>query len=130
MFNWQRIEEQRNKRKFRWTLGQKIGGLATVLLVLMGVISGYFYFEINEISRELEEINQSDIPIYETTTQLILCQKEKLLLLEELNYIYNHFSEEQELYYSEIAYKFDRIEQDISTTLSNGIKQSQYNKPD
>ncbi len=126
MFNWQRIEEQRNKREFRWTLGQKIGGLATVLLVVMGGISWYFYFEINEISRELEEIHQSDIPIYETTTQLILCQKEKLLLLEELNYIYNHFPEEQELYYSEIAYKLDRIEQDISRTLSNGIKQSQF----
>ncbi len=126
MFNWRRIPEQLSKNEFRWTLDKKIGGLATVLLVLLGGISSYFYFEINEISREIEEIAQSDIPIYETTTQLILYQKEKLLLLEELNYIYNHFSEEQELYYSEIAYKFDRIEQDIGRTLSNGIKQSQF----
>ena len=81
---------------------------------------------VSEISREIEEFAQSDLPLYETTTQLLLYQKEKLLLLEELHYIYHHFSEEQELYSSEIAYKFDRIEQDISRTLSNGIKQSQF----
>ena len=126
MFNWRRIAEKLNKKEFRWTLDRKIGGLATVLLVLLGGVSSYFYFEINEISREIEEIGQSDIPIHETTTQLILYQKEKQLLLEELNYIYNHVSEEQGRYYSEIAYKFDRIEQDISITLSNGIKQSQF----
>ncbi|MDJ0634447.1 MAG: diguanylate cyclase, partial [Xenococcaceae cyanobacterium MO_188.B29] len=82
--------------------------------------------EINEISREIEEIGQSDFPIYETTTQLLLYQKEKQLLLEELNYIYHHFSKNQELYFSEIAYKFARVEQDISRTLLDGIKQSQF----
>ncbi len=126
MFNWQSIGQQSDKYKFRWTLDRKIGGLATVLLVLLGGVSSYFYFEINEISREIEEIGQSDIPIYETTTQLILYQKEKQLLLEELNYIYNHFPQEQGLYFSEIAYEFDRLEQNISRTLSDGIQQSQF----
>ena len=126
MVNWQSIGQQIDQSKFRWTLEKKIGGLATVLLVLLGGVSSYFYFEINEISREIEEIGQSDVPIYETTTQLIIYQKEKQLLLEELNYIYNHFSEEQGLYFSEIAYEFDRLEQNISKTLSNGLQQSQF----
>ena len=123
---WRGIATQRKKRDFRWTLDRKISGLATVLLVLLGGVSSYFYFEINEISREIEEIAQSDFPIYETTTQLLLYQKEKQLLLEELNYIYHHFSQNQELYFSEIAYKFARVEQDISRTLLDGIKQSQF----
>ena len=126
MFDWQRIPQQLNRREFRWTLNRKIGGLATGLLLLLGGVSSYFYFEINEISRELEEIGQSDFPLYETTTQLILYQKEKQLLVEELNYIYHHVSEEQELYFSEIAYEFDRVEQDINRTLSAGIQQSQF----
>ena len=127
MFNWRRIgQRQQHKSGFRWTLDKKIGGLATVLLLLLGGVSSYFYFEINEISREIEEIGQSDFPIYETTTQLILYQKEKQLLLEELNFIYHHISEEQGLYFSEIAYKFDRVEQNISRTLSDGIQQSQF----
>ncbi len=123
---WRGIATQRKKSDFRWTLNKKINGLATVLLVLLGGVSSYFYFEINEISREIEEIAQSDFPIYETTTQLLLYQKEKQLLLEELNYIYHHFSKNQELYFSEIAYKFARVEQDISRTLLDGIKQSQF----
>ena len=126
MFDWQRIPQELNRREFRWTLNRKIGGLATGLLLLLGGVSSYFYFEINEISRELEEIGQSDFPLYETTTQLILYQKEKQLLVEELNYIYHHVSEEQELYFSEIAYEFDRVEQDINRTLSAGIQQSQF----
>ncbi len=126
MFNWRRISKQQKKLEFSWTLDKKIGGLATVLLVLLGGVSSYFYFEITEISRELEEIGQSDFPLYETTTQLILYQKEKRLLLEELNYIYHHFAQEQGVYFSEIAYKFDRIEHDISKTLSAGIQQSQF----
>ncbi len=124
-FNWRRIVQQRNKSKLRWTLDKKISGLATVLLVLLGGVSSYFYFEINEISREIEEIGQSDFPLYETATQLILYQKEKQLLLEQLNYIYHHVAEEQGLYLAEIASKFERVEQDISRTLSKGIKQSQ-----
>ena len=85
--------------KFRWTLDRKISGLATVLLVLLGGVSSYFYFEINEISREIEEMGQSDFPLYETATQLILYQKEKQLLLEQLNDIYHHLAEEQGFIY-------------------------------
>ncbi len=112
--------------KFRWTLDRKISGLATVLLVLLGGVSSYFYFEINEISREIEEMGQSDFPLYETATQLILYQKEKQLLLEQLNDIYHHLAEEQGLYLPKMAYKFEGLEQDISRTLSDGIKQSQF----
>ena len=112
--------------KFRWTLSRKISGLATVLLVLLGGVSSYFYFEVNEISREIEEIGQSDFPLYETTTQLILYQKEKQLLFEELQYIHNYLTKAQRFHLSKIAYKFDRLEQDISRTLSEGIKQSQF----
>ncbi|MGK7898047.1 MAG: putative bifunctional diguanylate cyclase/phosphodiesterase [Xenococcus sp. (in: cyanobacteria)] len=126
MFNCRQISAKSNKSKFRWTLDRKIGGLATVLLALLGTVSFYFYFEIKEISREIEEIAQSDIPIQETTIQLILFQKEKQLLLGELHYISKHFAEEQELYYSEFADKFERIEQDMSLALSQGIKQSQF----
>ena len=125
MFDWQRITKQLNQREFRWTLNQKIGGLSIVLLTLLGGVSSYFYFEITEISRELEEMGESDFPLYETTTQLILYQKEKQLLVEELNYIYHHVSLEQGLYFSQIAYKFDRVEQDINRTLSLGRQQSQ-----
>ena len=125
MFNPQRIIKQSHKRKFRWRLNQKIGGLASVLLVLLGGVSSYFYLEITEISRELEEMGQSDFPLYETTTQLVLYQQEKQLLLEKLNYIYHHDSPELGLYFSEIAYKFDRLEQDIHRTLSAGRQQSQ-----
>ena len=126
MFNRQRNGEKQKNREFRWTLDKKIGGLVTVLLLILGGVSSYFYFEINEISREIEEIGQSDIPIYETTTKLLLCQKEKQLLLEKLNYIYNHFPEKKELYFSEIAYEFDRLEQSISRSLSDGIQKSEF----
>ena len=126
MFNWRRIAPQRNKSKFRWTLDKKISGLATVLLVLLGGVSSYFYFEINEISREIEEIGQSDFPLYETATQLILYQQEQQLLLEQLNYIHHNVAKAERLYLSEIAYKFDRVEQEISKTLSEGINQSQF----
>ena len=126
MFNWRQISAKSNKSSFRWTLDRKIGGLATVLLALLGAISSYFYFEIKEISREIEEIAQSDIPIQETTIQLILFQKEKQLFLEELHYISEHLAEEQELHYSQLADKFERIEQDMSFVLSHGIKQSQF----
>ena len=60
MFDCKRIPQQLNQREFRWTLNKKIGGLASVLLVLLGGVSSYFYFEITEISRELEEMGQSD----------------------------------------------------------------------
>ena len=126
MLNWKQISKPQQKLEFSWTLGNKIGGLATVLLILLGGVSSYFYFEINEISREIEEIGESDFPLYETTTQLILYQKEKQFLLEKLNYIYNYPSNEQRLYFSDIAYKFDQIDRNISRTLSNGIKQSQF----
>ena len=107
MFNWRQISAKSNKSSFRWTLDRKIGGLAIILLALLGAVSSYFYFEINEISRELEEIAQSDITIQETTIQLILFQKEKQLLLEELHYISEHLAEEQELHYSELADKLE-----------------------
>ncbi len=131
MFNWRGLSQKINKSKFRWTLDRKIGGLATVLLILLGGVSSYFHFEIKEICRELEEIAQSDIPIYKTTNQLFLYQNQKQLLLEELslishNYIYHNESKDQGLYLSKIAYKLDRIDHDISRTLSNGIKQSQF----
>jgi len=127
MLNRRKSPKQQQKFKFIWTLDKKIGGLATVLLILLGGVSTYFYFEINEIGREVEEIGESDFPLYETTTQLVLYQKEKQLLLEKLNYIYNNYpSKEQRVYLSDIAYKFDRIDRDISRTLSNGIKQSQF----
>ena len=125
--NWRQISPQSNQNKFRWTLEKKISGLATVLLVILGGVSSYFYFEINEISREIEEIGQSDFPLYETTTQLILYQKEKQILFEELYDIYeNYLAEKQELPLSKIAYKFDRLEQDINRTLLVGIQQSQF----
>lgn len=125
-FNWWNIPQQQNQNEFRWTLDKKIAGLATTLLVLLGGVSSYFYFEINEISREIEEIAQSDFPIYETTTQLVLLQKEKLILLEELNYIYRYSNQEQSLYFPEIADKLARLEQDINQTLFDGIEQSQF----
>ena len=126
MLNCKQTSKQQPKFELSWTLAQKIGGLATVLLMLLGGVSLYFYFEINEISREIEEIGESYFPLYETTTQLVLYQKEKQLLVEKLDYIYNHYSEEQRRYLSEMAYKFARIDQDISRTLSDGIKQSQF----
>ena len=111
--------------KWRWTLDRKIGGLATVLLFLLGGVSSYFYFEIKEISREIEEIGQSDFPLYETTTQLILYQKEKQLLFEKLQYIYPSLAAE-ELHLSKIFYQFKQLEKDINWALSRGIKQSKF----
>ena len=64
MLNWKQISKQQQKFEFSWTLGNKIGGLASVLLILLGGVSSYFYFEINEISREIEEIGESDFPLY------------------------------------------------------------------
>ncbi|ELS05256.1 diguanylate cyclase (GGDEF) domain-containing protein [Xenococcus sp. PCC 7305] len=131
MFTWRRSSQKLNRSKFRWTLDKKIGGLATGLLLLLGGVSSYFYFEIREICRELEEIAQSDLPIYETANQLIFYNNQKQLLLEELHFISHHYAdgnypEEQSLYISKIAHDLDRIEQDTSKTLSNGIRQAQF----
>ena len=126
MFKCQQNIQHCNQKKFRWTLSKKIGGLATSLLLLLGGVSSYFYFEIHEISRELEEIGQSDFPLYETTTQLLLYEKEKQLLLEEVNYIINHVSEDPRPYYTQIAYKLDRVEQNINKTLLQGKQQAQF----
>ena len=127
LFNCRQILLSRNKSKLRWTLDKKINGLATVLLILLGGVSFYFYFEIKEISREIEEISQSDFPLYETATQLVVYQKEKQLLFEELYNIHDiYLAEKQGLSRSKIAYKFDRLEQDINKTLLMGIKQSQF----
>ncbi len=57
---------------WRWTLGWKIGGLATLLLLLLGGVSTYFHFEIQAVGREIEEIGESDFPIYETAAHLWL----------------------------------------------------------
>ncbi len=125
-FNWPQILPPKKKSKFRWNLEKKISGLATVLLVVLGGVSSYFYFEINEISRELEEISQSDFPLYETATQLVVYQKEQQLLFEELHHIYDsHLAQKQGLSWWKIAYQFERLEQELNRTLLTGIQQSQ-----
>ena len=126
MFKLRQNIRRSDKNRFRWSLGTKIGGLATVLLLLMGGVSSYFYFEIAEISREIEEIGNSDFPLYNTTTQLILCQKEKLILLEELSYVNRNAKGDRELYLSEIARKFTLIESKIDKILLEGIQKSRF----
>ncbi len=125
-FNWRQILPPSNKSKFRWNLEKKISGLATVLLVLLGGISSYFYFEIKEISREIEEIGQSDFPLYQTASQLLLEQQQKQLLLEQLNYLYSGVVAEERVDLTEIASQFEGVEQSMRRTLSAGIKQSQW----
>ncbi|MEM8722981.1 MAG: HAMP domain-containing protein [Cyanobacteria bacterium P01_G01_bin.39] len=124
MFNWQQNFKQQQPR-FCWTLGNKIGGLATFFLVLLGGISCYFYFEIIEISQEVEEIGQSDFPLYDNVTQLLLYQEQKRALLEKIDYIQN-YAPERSLNFAEIADQFSRIEQAIHNSLSEGVKQSDF----
>ena len=131
MFNWQRIPTHINRRKFRWTLDKKVGGLATILLLLLGGISSYFYFEITKMCQELQEITQNDIPIQETTNKLIIYNNQQKLTLEQItfishNYNFHNESSNHELHLFEIFDELDRLELEISRTLSTGIKQAQF----
>ena len=131
MLNGKGIPTKNNRRNFRWTLDKKIGGLATVLLVLLGGLSSYFYFEISKICRELNEITQNDIPIYQTTNKLITYHNQKKLILEQISFAYHNYkfhndSSSLRLNLSEITDKLEQLEQATSKIVTFGIKKTQF----
>ena len=130
MLNLLRTQKKLNKHKFRWTLDKKVGGLAYILLCLLGGVSSFFYFEISKMSRELQKITQNDLPIYEITTALIIGSNQQKLILEEINFIHHNYKfhpefSTHEIHLSKVSYELGQLEQEINSTLSTGIKLAQ-----
>ena len=68
----------------KWTLGKKIGGLAAILLTLLGAVSLHFFFEVKEIGRELEEMVVADYPLYTLAGEIKHCHDEQRRILERI----------------------------------------------
>lgn len=56
--------------QLKWTLARKIGGLASVLVLLLLVNAVYNYRALGNISDELTEITAADVPVTKLITQL------------------------------------------------------------
>jgi diguanylate cyclase (GGDEF)-like protein len=117
----------RNQNIFRWNLNNKISSLAAILLLLLGSVSFYFYAEINKISRETEELINSDLQIYETVQNLISNKQRTRLLLKELESIQKYTLQDQRLRSSEdVVRQLIQINQDIIRLLSEGVEQTEF----
>ncbi len=56
--------------QLKWTLARKIGGLASLLVLLLLVIAVYNYRALGNIGGEMAEISDADLPVTKLVTQL------------------------------------------------------------
>ncbi len=61
-----------------------MGSLAAMLLLILTGVSIYSHLEIKEVSREIEEIGESDFPLYDTAYQLRLSLLQKVSHLDQI----------------------------------------------
>lgn len=125
MFNLRQKNTQ-NKNISRWTISTKINSLTSTILVLMSGLSCYFYFEASEISREIEEIALSDLPMYEIANSLMLDHdraKHILLEIEKTNLL---SAKDRLSSYKQIIAASEILHQTNSNKLLVGIEQAQF----
>ena len=110
--------------QWRWTLGRKIGSLAAMLLLILAGVSTYSHLEIKEVSREIEEIGESDFPLYDTTYQIRLSLLQKVSLLEEINILVQ--SSPKDFRLNERIQDFQHRRDDMLAKLQTGDRQLKY----
>jgi diguanylate cyclase (GGDEF)-like protein/PAS domain S-box-containing protein len=68
----------------KWTSTKKIAILATFLSLFLGGITVSFFWELKKNYRELEEVAQSDNPLYQKTRNIEYYQKEQQRIIEQI----------------------------------------------
>ncbi|BDX06901.1 GGDEF domain-containing protein [Planctobacterium marinum] len=76
-------------RFFHWldeSISRKIGGLSTVLLTFILALVLYSIVQLREISQEIQELAQIDVPVSELAAEIEVLQLEQHILMERLHY--------------------------------------------
>ena len=111
---------------FRWTLGRKISALAMLMLALLGGTSTHFYFEIYEISREVEEMAQSDFPLYEITNRIILLDQQRQLYIQQIIEREASRAEKNTENFNATFYKLEKLQAEIDRNILRGYEKATF----
>ncbi len=69
---------------FQWTIARKIGGLATVLIIIILCLIFYSALSIRDLQKELREIASLDVPLAELVNKIEIQQLEQQITMDQL----------------------------------------------
>src|SRR5262245_56839114 len=105
--------------QLRWTLARKIGGLASLLVVLLIVNAVYNYRALGNIGGELSEISKADMPVTRLIFELNTSALQQHVALERVLRLGATAGEENRAERERAAAEFESLSRQFATDFEN-----------
>jgi methyl-accepting chemotaxis protein len=105
--------------QLRWTLARKIGGLASLLVLLLLVNAVYNFRALGNMAREMTEVADADLPVTKLITQLATNSLQEHIVVERILKLGAATGEEPRLQRERAAAEFEKLTQQFDADLGN-----------